>query len=372
MSLIQTRNILHVNSPYTRLASVMSAGTTTIQVDNTNAMVAGWAMQIGEVGQEQSEVIVGTPVLGGTLINCAATRFDHAADTPVYFTKYDQVVFERSTVGGTLGTASPMTGGTVTYTPDNFYTVFDDTTGSSTYGYRTYFKSTGLNTTTTESDWITFGGLSFYSLGKMRQRIKNKLWDSSYLTDSVIDEWINECKDEMANKVIEVNQDYALGTTNVAFGTDGLGTISDPLFTFARRVWITYDGLNQAASTKMFINDFIPNQIFSAVHPYHAWLGGTVFIVKPSDSSGTASIVYQQFGTTMVNDTDELPVPMRSYSKIFVNYARAEGLLKDGKPGDTQGVAQSIAEFATNITPKDKTGNTTVSLVEPVGGDTFY
>lgn len=371
MSLIQARNLLHVNSPYTRLASVMSAGTTTIQVDNTNAMVTSWAMQIGEVGQEQAEVVIGTPVAGGTLINCAATRFDHPADTPVYFTKYDQMVFEVS-ISGTTGTALPLTNGTVNYTPDNFFTVFDDTAGSSTYGYRTYFKNSSTSVTTTESDWITFGGFSFYSLGKTRQRIKNKLWSSAYLDDSVIDEWVNECKDIMTNKVTDVNQDYALGTANVGFGTDGIGTITTPDFTAARRIWITYDGVNQAASTKMFINDFIPNQIFNAVHPYHAWLGDTIFIVKPGDTSGTANIVFQRFGTTLVNDTDELPVPMRSYSNIFVDYCRAQALLKDGKAADTNGVAISIAEFATNITPKDKTGNTTVSIVEPVGGDTFY
>lgn len=353
----------------------MSAGTTQIQVDNTNSMTTGWAMQIGEVGQEQAEVVIGTPVAGGTFINCAATRYDHPADTPVYFTKYDQVVFEVSTAG-TLGTAIPLANGTVTYTPDNFYTVFDDTAGSATYGYRTYFRNSALSVTTTESDWITFNGFSFYSLGRVRQGIRNKLWSSSFLTDDVLNEWINECKDKMANRVVQVNEDYAMGSVSVAFGTDGLGTITDPNFISPRRIWVTFDGQTSYQSTKMYVNDFIPNQIFVSVHPYHAWVDNNIFIVRPSDSTGTASVIYQRFGTTMVNDTDELPLPMRSYTDIFTDYCRAQALYKDNKFAEAESqmsrLGTAIGDFAINITPRDKTGPGMVTIVEPTTGETFY
>lgn len=373
MSLIKTRNLLHENAPYTRLSFAESLGTTALRVENTSGLTTSWAIQIGEVGQEQTEVVIGTNT-NGTSITCGATAFDHPADTPVYFVKYNQVVFERSTTNGTSGTASPMTNGTITYQPDNFFTVFDDTSGSSAYGYRTYFRNSVLAVNSTESDWITFAGHDFYSLGKMRSRMRNKLWNSDYLDDDTIDEWINECKDMMANKVIQTNEDYSMGTVAVSFGTDGLGTISTADFVAPTRIWVTYNGRDKYASTKMGIHDFVNSQIFSSTHPYHAWIDNNIVVIKPSDS-GTAEIVYQRFGTAMVNDTDILPIPMRSYTNIFTDYAKSMALSKDQKETEAQAiltrVGTAIEDFAQNIAPRDKTGPTKVRVVEPVSGETW-
>ncbi|WP_460996725.1 hypothetical protein, partial [Staphylococcus aureus] len=67
----------------------------------------------------------------------------------------------------------------------------------------------------TESDWITSAGFSFYSLGALRQRAKDKLVNASFITDdSLFNDWANEWKDEMANAVIAVNEDYSMGTVD--------------------------------------------------------------------------------------------------------------------------------------------------------------
>ena len=97
---------------------------------------------MGERGHEQTEVLVlsGDPGNGTLGTTTAVSRYEHPADTPIYAIKYDQVVFERST-DGTAGTASPMTGGTVTYQADGTVTEFDDTSGSASYAYKTYFKN---------------------------------------------------------------------------------------------------------------------------------------------------------------------------------------------------------------------------------------
>lgn len=372
MSLIRSRNLLHLNIPYTRLRETEAAGTTSLRVQNTEGLTTGWGIQIGGVGHEQTEVVIGTNS-NGTTITSPATTYEHPEDTPIYFIKYNQVVFERSTAG-TTGTATPMTNGTVTYQPNDFFTVFDDTSGSSTYGYRTYFRNSVLAVNSTESDWTTFAGHDFYSLGKMRDRMKRKLWNSTYLEDQDIDDWINECKDKMANKVTSANEDYTMGTVNVGFGTDGLGTITQADFTFPRRVWITYNGSDKFVSTKFGINDITPNQIYSSSHPYHAWIDNNVFVVEP-EGPGTAEIVYQRFGTTMVNDTDILPVPMRSYTDIFVDYCKSQAKSKDGKEEEAQIILQRVGtavdDFALNIAPRDRTGVTLVDLVEPVQGDSF-
>ena len=77
----------------------------------------------------------------------------------------------------------------------------------------------------------------------------------------------------------------------------------------------------------------------------------------------------------MKNDSDELPVPMRSYTKSFVDYNLAQAFLKDGKLAEYQ---QKIVEaeaakrnFVTELTPRDKTGPEMIILKEPISGESY-
>ena len=376
--IIQSINNLHINAPKTYLSNVEVAGTNVLRWRNPAGFAASWAVQIGEMGEEQTEVVllgVATPAgTAGTLT--ANTLYEHPADTPVYAIKYNQVVFERSTAG-TAGTATPMTDGTITYQADHQFTQFDDTSGSPSYAYRTYFRSSALGVNTIESDWITSGGFPFYSLARMRDRVKKKLWDAGYIKDDItIDDWINEWKDEMSNAVIALNEDYALGTVDVPFGTAGLGTINTADYKNPRRFWVTTNGNDFYQSTKMSINDFMPNQVFSASHPYHAWQGDNVFQVKPDGASGTARLAFYRFGTTMVNDTDELAQPFRSYTKSFVDYGEAQALFKDGKydayDRKMSEARLSKQEFIQQMTPRDLSSATYIDIVENISGESGY
>jgi len=176
------------------------------------------------------------------------TTYDHAADTPVYAIKFDQIIFKRST-SGTAGTATAMTDGTVTITPDSEYTIFDDTTGASTYAYRTQYRNSVSGETSSDSDWQTTEGFSFYSLAKIRDRVKRKLFGNNIIQDDqTINDWINEWIESMNNVAIDVNKDYSYGTVDVAFGTSGLGTISTSNFKEVRRMWVTYNGTDYSQS----------------------------------------------------------------------------------------------------------------------------
>jgi hypothetical protein len=373
--IIQQSNNLHIGAPKTRLTFGESSGTNILRWQNPSGIQPSWALQIGEIGEEQTEVVVlgtGTIANGTSGSLAGILLYDHPADTPVYGIKYDQVVFEVST-SGTSGVATPITDGTVTYQADSDQTIFDHTVGSASYAYRTYFKSSGLALTTVESDWQTSSGYSYYSLGKIRQRIKDKMWDPSFIVDDIIfDDWINEYREQMINEVININEDYTLGTVEVPLGTGGLGTITTSDFVSPRRVWVSTNGQDWYQSTKMNVNDFDKDQQFSSVHPYHYWLGDSVIGVKPS-GVGTAQIVYYQFGTTLVNDTDELPLPMRSFTTGFVEYALGNALFKDGKITESDrklSMANAVkADFVNKIVPRDKTGPSTIDLVEPISGD---
>ncbi len=373
--IIKVNNDLHLNAPKTYLSNAEAAGTTIIRLKNTSQLSASWALQIGEVGEEQSEVVLlGTATPAGTAGTLTgAISFDHPADTPIYAIKYDKVIFEKS-ASGTAGTATAITGGTVVYQADSMFTQFDDTTAVSTDAFRSRFLNSVLASQTSQSDWVVPAGANFYSLAKLRERIKEKMWDASFIQDdATFDNWINELKDTMSSAVISVNEDYALGTVGVGFGTSGLGTITTSDFSQLRRVWVTYDGVNFYQSTKSNINDFYPDQSFSSSHPYHAWQGDTVLQILPPESGGTANLVFYRFGTTMVNETDELPLPMRPFTDAFVNYGVAQAFLKDGKTADYQQklseVATSIGNFVATIVPRDKSGPKYIDIVSPLDGE---
>ena len=369
MSLLQVNNLLHEVAPSTSSSFPEVAGTTTTRVDNTAGLTTGWGIQIGGIGQETTEILIGTPATGTTITH-PASAYAHPANTPVYFIKYNQVVFERSTTG-TTGTATPMTNGTITYQADSNHTIFDDTSGSSTYGYRTYFRNSELAVNSTESDWITFAGHSFYSLGKIRDRSRNKLWNSSYVDNTMLDEWVNELKDEFSNAAIQTNEDYALGTVALAFGTSGLGTITTADFSQLRRVWITYDGSNRSQSSKMNVNDYLPDEQFTSTHPAHYFQGDDVVGFKP-EGPGAADLVFYRFATTMVNDTDVLPLPMRPFTRSFTDYVKLNAQYKDEKVNQTEIDAfleRERNKFVLSLSPRDKSGPTMIDIVEHISVD---
>lgn len=370
--IIKAQNNLTVNAPKTYLESPVTSNDSAFGVKNTTGFTNSWAVQVGETGQEQTEIVIGTVTDINTL-SSSALSFDHPTDTPVYAIKYDQIVFERSTAG-TAGTATPMTSGTVNIQADNAFTQFDDTTGSSSYAYRTYFRNSSLGVNSTESDWITSSGFSFYSLGKMRQRVKDKLVSADYLPDdSLINDWINEWLENMTNAAIAVNEDYNLGTANITV-TNGIGTITSTDFKQLHRTWWVNSSGTYTAR-KMDSNSFSPTKIFSSVNPYFAMTGDTTFQVYPSEN-GTMAIEYYKLNPVLVNDTDEIPQSMKGYTNSFVSYALAQALFKDSK-GDEAVQRERMAfdglnAFRIESSPRNKTGPDTIDIVEAVTADEVW
>lgn len=303
----------------------------------------------------------------------AGLTFDHPTDTPVYATRYDQVVFKRST-SGTAGTVTPLSSGTITYQPDQLFTQLEDTSTQSGYAYKASFRNSLDGEETADSDWLTSTGYSFYSRSKIRDRIKGKLYDSGFIKDDeTINDWINEWQENMNNAAVHTNKDYSIGTVDVAFGTAGLGTITATDYKDIRRVWVTTDATNFYVAQRISQTDFDPQQVFSISQPAYYPYGDTVFGVKPDGSIGTARISYYTMPTIMNDDGDELPVVMRAYSKSFVDYGLSQALQIDGK-ADQAAKKMSDAEnalslFVSDITPRSNSGPRFIKVTDDVAGD---
>ena len=374
--IIRADNLLHLNAPKTYLSNPEVSGTNVLRWKNPSGFQLSWAIQIGEVGAEQTEVAVlttGNPVGGTAGTITTNSLYEHPADTTVIAIKYNQVVFERNTGGTIGGTSAPMTDGTVTYQADHLFTQFDDVSGSASYGYRARFRNSVSGSQTSLSDWILSPGFSFYSLAEIRQRSKDKMWDATFIQDDLVwDRWTNEFKDKLTNAAIQVNEDYSLGTVDVGFGTDGLGTVTTGDFKQPRRVWVKYAGNDFVESTKQESNDDFPNRTYVSTRPEHYWFGNDIIQVKPEESGGTARIMFYRQGTTMVNDTDELPRYMRGYTDGFVDYNLIQAQYKDGKMTMSEKkLAESslIREFTGQLTPRDKSGADRINIVEAISSD---
>lgn len=372
--LIKALNNLDTLASFSYLSMGEVAGAGTLRVKNINPYYSNWAVQVGPTGEESSEILVlSSGAISGTSIVVTGTaKYDHPVDVPVYATKYNQVIFKRST-SGTAGTATALTNGTITITPDNQFTVFDDTSGATTYAYKTQYYNSVSTEVSSESDWITPAGPSFYSLQKMRDRVKSKFNGNIFKDDLVINDWINEWLETMTNVAIDVNEDYSLGTVDVGFGTSGLGTITASDYKDVRRFWVTTDGNEYVRATRIKVNAFDPNDIFSAMRPAFYFQGDNIFGVKPDGVAGTARLVYYKTSPVMVDDGDLLPVSMRNYTKSFIDYALSQAYFFDNRPefGEPfkMSAERDMEKFRQEITPRQKTGPETISIVSSTSGE---
>src|SRR3990172_11443318 len=137
---IRVENNLSQNAVKTYTSFNEVSGTGNLRWKNPSGFSASWAVQVGETGEEQSEILLlGTATPAGTAGTFTAnTVYEHPADTPIYSIKYNQVVFARST-DGTAGTATAL--GTVNIDPSQPFTQYDDTTSASGYAYKTYYRN---------------------------------------------------------------------------------------------------------------------------------------------------------------------------------------------------------------------------------------
>ncbi|MDE1868045.1 MAG: hypothetical protein KGI08_10105 [Thaumarchaeota archaeon] len=361
----------------TYVSSAIVAGGTSSPVKNIAGFNNQWAASLGNIGEETAEIMIisGTPA--GTQLNFGTSPshtagtllFGHNIDTPIYQIHYDQIVISRSTAG----TAGPFSAlATVSITPDSLYTQYNDSTGASTYAYYAQYYNSVSGDISGSSSIFTSSGPTFYSLQKIRSRIKGKLYSSGFIRDDpTINDWINEAYEELTNSAIKVNQTYMLGTATYAFGTTGIVTITDTTFKNVQKLEVTWDGQTYIPSTRIELRDFSEADFFNAFTPRHAWLGETTFEVLPHNSAGTAKVYYSQRFTPLINDSDEVTQTLKAYTRAFVEYglAQAYGLDQKDQYNTHMEVFNQIKEaFVAEATPRDFSSAELISLGESISG----
>ncbi len=357
----------------TYLGSVVVAGNTSALVRNPSGFNTNWFQQIGQTGEETAEIlpissIAGTVMSFGTATSNPGGTFlyPHAVDTPLYQIHYDQIVIYRSTAGtgGAFGSL-----GVTNITPDNPFTNYNDPTGAQGYAYYVqYYNSVNGDLSGSSSVFIP-GGPTYYSLQKIRQRVKDKLYSAGFVRDdNLITDWVNEWYEIMQNAAVKVNENYMLGSATYGFGTNGLGTITDTSYKQLVKLEVSWDGQNFFPSTQQDFSDFSERDYFDMYNPQHAWRGETVFEVLPHNTAGTVNAYYATRFTPLVNDSDELTQTLKAYTTGAVEYCLSVAYGLDQKDAESQQHYQMYdamkKDFIAEVTPRDVSSVKMINVID--------
>lgn len=361
---IRIKNTLADNSPKSNLSSAIQAGATSIPVKNINDFQINYYTQLGLTGEERSEIVqvAGTPT-GGTFAS-GATRFPHPTDTPAFAIKYNQIIIKRSTTG-TAGSATAY--GTVTITPDQTFTQFEDTTASTGYAYKTQFYNSYLDVSSAESNWITTSGYGPYTRGGLRDAVRRRIKNIPGILDDDINLFLNEYMEMMRSAAVQINEDYGLGTLNIEVGA---GTqeyvVTDPLHRSPARVWMIADG-GTVPYRPIYTAEINPGMDYSWDPRFYLPGDGVIGVLPVPSQGGTLQIIQNEIDSRLDSDDQELPQPMKPYTTGFIDYATSLCYRQDGKDNladSKERLAMSkIDLFRREINPRQRMTNEQVSLV---------
>lgn len=197
------------------LANPYAIGTTSVVVKNADRFALNDRIMLGEMGEEKTEVITVTAgATDGMTLTISGMVFSHEADTPVYRLRFDQVKYYRSTTGIT-GAYSVISTQNLDVDNANLETLYDDTTGLSTY----YYKMTLYNSISTlESaftDPIPGGGFARNQVGSLIDELLEEVGDQTeqHVSRREILGYFNEVNDDLT---ISVSKPYEFLKTRSA------------------------------------------------------------------------------------------------------------------------------------------------------------
>lgn len=186
----------------TYITSAIDDGTTALPVKNNDRFAANDRIMLGEMGQEKSEIITVASVTGNTQINVGATLYPHSADTPVYKLQFDKVRFYRS-VNGSNGTYTELDTVALDVDNDTLTTIYNDTSGLSTYYYKIAFYHSLASIESSLSDPVAGSGYARNTVGRIIDEVLTEFGDDALnvVNRDELLAWANEMHDDLHGRV---------------------------------------------------------------------------------------------------------------------------------------------------------------------------
>lgn len=198
------------------LANPYPALTTAFALKNADRFALNDRVMVGRMGEEKTEILTVTAAAtNGTDIVLGPSVFSHEVDTPIFKLRFDQVKFYRSTTGinGTyslLGSAQAMDVDNA-----NLATLYDDTTGLSTYYYKTTVFHSLTSLESDFSDPIPGSGYARNQVGYVINQVLEEVNDQTeqHVSRNEILGWFNDVNDDL---IISVAKPYEFLKTRSA------------------------------------------------------------------------------------------------------------------------------------------------------------
>ena len=186
----------------TPLTADSTAASGTLTVSGIIGVSVGDYLLIGEFGQETAEIVrvhTSSAPSGSTITLNANTVHAHARSELVYRIDRNQVEFSRAT--SLAGEKSVLT--TADIRCDSLYTVYEDQTNSSGFGFSRW-KNSADTTYSNYSESYPYAGFSEQSLKKIFDSV---LLDMGYVDDNGQPLWSNKVSREAAYQAVVDCQD---------------------------------------------------------------------------------------------------------------------------------------------------------------------
>lgn len=216
------------------LSNPYSAGVTSIVVKNADRFAANYRIMIGEMGLEATEIVTVSAVAADNqTLTIGATLYAHEADAPVYVLRFDQVKIYRSTTTDTDAAYTILTTQNLDVDNADLETIYDDTTGASSYFYKTSLYHSISTLESAKGDSIGGGGYRRNQVGYLIDEVLQELNDpqEQHVTRSEVLGYMNDVNDDL---MVNVSRPYdflrarsaltrTLGRAYLDFPTDSSG-----------------------------------------------------------------------------------------------------------------------------------------------------
>ena len=215
MKHIYTDNtILVADKKYTFTSADFAAAVSTLTVDSIIGFSAGDILLLGDLGNENSEIIkVHTDDPTGSSIKLASsTVFAHSQGTKIYILDYDQIRISHADTT----TGAKTTLATIDLQADSKETVYKDTAKSAGYYFTSFYDGTNYSSYSDPIPYIGFGANTVqYAIEYALKRNKTDFTDN--VDHNFCIEEINSCLQYIHGKRKKWSKlqefDYVLGQT---------------------------------------------------------------------------------------------------------------------------------------------------------------
>ncbi|MCR4330023.1 MAG: hypothetical protein NUV65_05785, partial [Candidatus Roizmanbacteria bacterium] len=300
------------------------ASATSATVENNEGFAADTYVIYGAFGQEQTEIVKLTSVTGNTTIgHSTGPVFAHPKRTPVIEIKYNQIKVYRSATE--TGVYSLIT--TVDITPDDNFTYYDDTSGTTTSWYKVaYYNETTANSSG-YSAVLEGVGYTVDSLRALTDEVLSDFGDplAVEISRTQVRRWLRAGVRKLATNLVILVPDYRRQYTTQAL-TSGTATYDLPTrFLEFIRIDINYTGSSATDAKKVeyFESEAVgqPDTAYTTEAP-RVFIRADQFGLRPTptSSSGYAFLWYWDYPADMTGETDVHGLPYGA-SEYLVSYA---------------------------------------------------